>query len=62
MLTDANPDSPLDPRIASQYKRDRQAYDRTAREWTQKYATPRVPPTPAAPTEPSQQSTTEPSQ
>lgn len=38
MLTDPNPDDPLVPEIAHKYKTDREGYERTAREWTQKYA------------------------
>lgn len=38
LLTDANPNDPLVPDIADQYKRNRAAYDQTAREWTQAYA------------------------
>ncbi len=38
LLTDPNPDDPLSPDIARTYKTDRQKYDRTAKEWTQKYA------------------------
>ncbi|CAH8576202.1 unnamed protein product [Heterobilharzia americana] len=33
-----NPDDPLCPEIARQYKADRKKYDDLAREWTQKYA------------------------
>ncbi len=35
---DANPKDPLVPEIAYQYENDREAYTRTAREWTEKYA------------------------
>ena len=38
LLTDANPDDPLVPDIANQYKTDRAKYTATAREWTNKYA------------------------
>jgi ubiquitin-conjugating enzyme E2 D len=38
LLTDANPDDPLVPEVAHQYKTDRAKYDETAREWTRKYA------------------------
>merc|ERR1719498_175942 len=38
LLTDANPDDPLVPDIANQYKNDRAKYEATAREWTRKYA------------------------
>ncbi|CAH8529772.1 unnamed protein product [Schistosoma turkestanicum] len=38
LLTDPNPDDPLCPDVARQYKSDRKKYDDLAREWTQKYA------------------------
>jgi len=38
LLTDPNPDDPLVPDIAKQYKTDREQYNSTARQWTQKYA------------------------
>ncbi|CAF5194051.1 unnamed protein product, partial [Rotaria magnacalcarata] len=38
LLCDPNPDDPLVPEIARQYKQDREAYNATARQWTQKYA------------------------
>ncbi|KAI9218620.1 ubiquitin conjugating enzyme E2 [Blastocladiella britannica] len=38
LLTDANPNDPLVGDIARQFKADRAAHDRTAREWTAKYA------------------------
>lgn len=38
MLTDPNPDDPLVPEIAHMYKTNREQYERTAREWTQKFA------------------------
>ena len=38
MLTDPNPEDPLVPEIAHTYKNNRDKYDQTAREWTQKYA------------------------
>ena len=38
LLTDANPDDPLVPDIAKQYKADRAKHDKTAKEWTTKYA------------------------
>ena len=38
LFMDPNPDDPLVPEIARVYKTDRQAYDNTAKEWTQKYA------------------------
>ena len=39
LLTDPNPDDPLDPEVARVYKENRSKYDATAKEWTQKYAT-----------------------
>ena len=38
LLTDPNPDDPLWPEVAHQYKTDRLAYDLKAREWTAAYA------------------------
>jgi ubiquitin-conjugating enzyme E2 D/E len=38
MLTDPNPDDPLMPDIAQQYKTNRGEYEQKAREWTQQYA------------------------
>ena len=38
LLTDPNPNDPLWPEVAHQYKTDRLAYDMTAREWTARYA------------------------
>uniref|UniRef100_A0A5K3FZJ1 UBIQUITIN_CONJUGAT_2 domain-containing protein n=1 Tax=Mesocestoides corti TaxID=53468 RepID=A0A5K3FZJ1_MESCO len=38
LLTDPNPDDPLNPEVARIYKSDRQKYDETAKEWTRKYA------------------------
>ena len=38
LLTDANPRDPLVPDLARLYVEDRAEFDRTAREWTQKYA------------------------
>ena len=38
MLDDPNPDDPLVPDIAEQYRNNRVMYDMTAREWTQKFA------------------------
>ncbi|KAH7731136.1 effete [Aphelenchoides avenae] len=38
LLCDPNPDDPLMPEIARQYKTDRQGYNATAREWTHTYA------------------------
>lgn len=39
LLTDANPDDPLVPAIAHQYRTNREAYQETARKWTTQYAT-----------------------
>jgi len=38
LLTDPNPNDPLEPDVARIYKNDRLKYDLTAREWTRKYA------------------------
>jgi ubiquitin-conjugating enzyme E2 D/E len=38
LLSDANPDDPLMPDIATQYRNDRATYDRIAREWTERHA------------------------
>ncbi|KAA0183813.1 Ubiquitin-conjugating enzyme [Fasciolopsis buskii] len=38
LLTDPNPDDPLCPDVARQYKTDRNKYEDIAREWTRKYA------------------------
>jgi len=38
LLTDPNPDSPLSSEAAMLYKSDRNKYNKTAREWTKKYA------------------------
>lgn len=39
MLTDPNPDDPLDGESANMYLKDRKKYDSIAREWNTKYAT-----------------------
>jgi ubiquitin-conjugating enzyme E2 D/E len=39
LLTDPNPEDPLVPEIANQYKTNKQAFEATARDWTAKYAT-----------------------
>ena len=39
LLSDPNPDDPLVPDIAQQYKTNRSQYESTAREWTRKFAT-----------------------
>jgi ubiquitin-conjugating enzyme E2 D/E len=38
LLGDPNPDDPLMPEIARQYKQNREAFNATAREWTSRYA------------------------
>ena len=38
LLTDPNVDHPLEEEIAKQYKENRELYDKTAKEWTEKYA------------------------
>ena len=38
LLTDPNPDDPLDSGIARTFKTDRTEYNRLAKEWTAKYA------------------------
>jgi len=38
LLNDANPSDPLEPEIATQYTKDREAFNKTAREWTRKFA------------------------
>ncbi|KZT25569.1 hypothetical protein NEOLEDRAFT_1178346 [Neolentinus lepideus HHB14362 ss-1] len=44
LLTDPNPKDPLVPSIASEYTRNREQHNRTAREWTRLYACPPAPP------------------
>nr|CAB3267436.1 ubiquitin-conjugating enzyme E2-17 kDa [Phallusia mammillata] len=39
LLTDPNPDHPLVPEIAIEFKQNRELYNKKAREWTLKYAT-----------------------
>ncbi|GBB90370.1 hypothetical protein RclHR1_01730018 [Rhizophagus clarus] len=38
LLTDPNPDDPLEPEIAHVYKTNRALYESTCKEWTNKYA------------------------
>jgi ubiquitin-conjugating enzyme E2 D/E len=38
LLCDANPDDPLVPDIAKQYKTDLPKFNETAKEWTRKFA------------------------
>ena len=38
LLTDPNPDDPLVPEIANKFKTNRAEHDKTAAEWTRKYA------------------------
>jgi len=37
-LAEPNPDNPLEADIANQYKTDKAAFNKTAKEWTKKYA------------------------
>eukprot|EP00294_Goniomonas_avonlea_P009266 CAMPEP_0114556524 /NCGR_PEP_ID=MMETSP0114-20121206/9336_1 /TAXON_ID=31324 /ORGANISM="Goniomonas sp, Strain m" /LENGTH=224 /DNA_ID=CAMNT_0001741737 /DNA_START=14 /DNA_END=688 /DNA_ORIENTATION=- len=41
LLNDPNADDPLEPDVAKMYKKNRSKYEKTAREWTQLYATPK---------------------
>ena len=43
LLTDPNPDDPLDGASAAVYKEDREKYNQTVREYKEKYATPDLP-------------------
>ncbi|KAI6121196.1 ubiquitin-conjugating enzyme/RWD-like protein [Pisolithus sp. B1] len=47
LLTDPNPQDPLVPSIATEYMRNRQQHDRTAKRWTELYARPPPVPPPA---------------
>ena len=38
LLTEPNPDDPLAPEVARQYKHRRALFDKTARDWTRNYA------------------------
>jgi len=38
LLSEPNPDNPLEADIAQQFKTDRAAFNKTAKEWTKKYA------------------------
>jgi ubiquitin-conjugating enzyme E2 D len=38
LLTDPNPDDPLEPDIARLYKKDKHRYELNARQWNKKYA------------------------
>ena len=38
LLTDPNPNDPLDSTIAHMYKQDREKFNKTVKEWVQKYA------------------------
>ncbi|XWS23998.1 hypothetical protein CRYUN_Cryun28dG0063400 [Craigia yunnanensis] len=40
LMSDPNPDDPLVTSIGSEYKRDRSAFEATARQWTMRYAQP----------------------
>jgi ubiquitin-conjugating enzyme E2 D len=39
LLTDADYENPLVPEIAQVYKTNREQFNKTAKEWTKKYAT-----------------------
>jgi len=39
LLSSPNPEDPLVPEIARIYKTDKAQFEKTAREWTEKYAT-----------------------
>lgn len=41
LLADPNPSDPLMPDIAQQYLKNRKLHDKSAREWTAKYAKPK---------------------
>jgi ubiquitin-conjugating enzyme E2 D/E len=47
LLTDPNPQDPLVPSIATEFVRNRELHDRTARQWTALYARPKLPTAPA---------------
>lgn len=49
LLVDPNPHDPLVPEIAQRYLKDREGHDKTAREWTQRYAQPTPVPEPNKP-------------
>jgi len=49
LLTDPNPQDPLVPTIATEFVRNRALHDKTAREWTELYAKPKVIAAPPAP-------------
>ncbi|KAG2377602.1 hypothetical protein C9374_009118 [Naegleria lovaniensis] len=38
LLSEPNPDDPLEPKIAKEFKENRQSHDLTATKWTQMYA------------------------
>lgn len=40
LLADPNPHDPLMPDIAQKYLKNRKEHDRTAKDWTLRYATP----------------------
>ena len=39
LLREPNPDDAVEAKIADQYRGDRQAYEKEARDWTKRYAT-----------------------
>ncbi|BGP14356.1 hypothetical protein JCM10213_004483 [Rhodosporidiobolus nylandii] len=48
LLADPNPHDPLMPDIAQKYLKNRKDHDKTAKDWTQKYAVPVKPSSPSA--------------
>eukprot|EP01087_Luapelamoeba_hula_P008236 TRINITY_DN204_c0_g1_i1.p1 TRINITY_DN204_c0_g1~~TRINITY_DN204_c0_g1_i1.p1 ORF type:complete len:151 (-),score=20.70 TRINITY_DN204_c0_g1_i1:156-608(-) len=38
VLSEPNPDNPLEPEIANQFKENRSQFNKTAKEWTKRYA------------------------
>ena len=40
LLTDPNPDDPLEPEIADEYLENRAVFNKNAKEWTEKHAQP----------------------
>ncbi|EDW30082.1 GL22516 [Drosophila persimilis] len=49
LLSDPNSDSPMNSAAAAMFKKDREEYDRLAREWTARYAKPVAPTAPPTP-------------
>ena len=42
LLANPDVDSPMDAEVATMLKRDKPKFERTAREWTKEYATPKA--------------------